>query len=676
MDAGAPAVTGSGRPLPAGWAVRWSADAEDVPPGTVHITREGAGAASTSVAFFEQGRAAWSMADERPASLTVRLEPFPTLDDVWTLFMWTRAERPAAWEAMCRYAADVRQGYWPDRVKPELAVQSVYLAIAQHHLLAEPPDRERFLAEALALCATVARKLEAGGRLLDDAILDGEPAFERYVSLLRKDRRLYLEDRERASRFLATVPAARDPKRVERTLPLLLLARPIATQFKLWARTDPQAPGGNGYPLLLVELEPGRVVLSADPASRTRVGWLAAPLTAAERARDESTDDAWYDGRDHEGTLVAAPAGGTRLSLEDVAGVLKRELRLRPIRKKLPLREIGLGALLAGGLVGLAVWLWPAGPGDDGGGGVADPGRPLDRAEVRRVVDRFQSMGEEGDHLTGYALLAGVCSYTGDRELHSPCRDARALQRLLIDHYGYDPDHIMLFVDDEDATADQHPTASNLRLGLERFEERFGRQPESSFLFFYSGHGTYRRGARRHYGLLQPAGFFESDGPEDERGWDMQDVRESIQKHIRSRHVMILLDSCQAGWATESMGDVELPPELRSNWEHPAEVVLAAASRSELAWSDDPTNPRWDGLSVFTYALLNGLTPDADGAVRADANHDGVVVDHELASYTREQVLALVRRANKPDQHPQFRRWDESGAVRGQFLLVPHPRDD
>jgi len=53
----------------------------------------------------------------------------------------------------------------------------------------------------------------------------------------------------------------------------LWLDHPQSRIFKLWARNDPQAPGGKGYSFLLVDWsQPGknRFVLSVDPAHRGR----------------------------------------------------------------------------------------------------------------------------------------------------------------------------------------------------------------------------------------------------------------------------------------------------------------------------------------------------------------------------------------------------------------------
>ena len=273
----------SGQTLPVGVSTVWSTDGKRPDGASSWLDRSVApGQDSLSLLVF---RAAEPFAN-LPRENTIALRAFPALDEVWALFLLVHkarerevAEFPAAWEAMCRYAGDVRQGLWPDRVAPEHAVQAVYLAIAQHHLLNDPPKRDEFIHEALAFCAIIGDKLTAGARLYDDDLVRGEARLERYVALLAQDRLLYQEDLGRAKKFFAELGGEMTPAGVTRSLPLLAITRPIATQFKMWARTDVAAPGGRGYPLLLIAQDKTMIVLSADPASRAKVGILAKTLS-------------------------------------------------------------------------------------------------------------------------------------------------------------------------------------------------------------------------------------------------------------------------------------------------------------------------------------------------------------------------------------------------------------
>ncbi|MBI3182289.1 MAG: caspase family protein [Myxococcales bacterium] len=634
---------------------------------------------SVSWALFRQGASALGEGLRSPfGKRRLELSELPTIDEAWALFMlaWMEAGRelPAAFEAMCRYTEDVRQGHWPDRVAPEQSVQALYLAIAQEHLLRRPPQRERFLHDAFVLFRTVAGRLAGGARLLDDPIAQGAHSLQRYSAMLASDRALYAEDLRRARRFWAKVPAQHSATGGVRRLPLLVLERPAATQFKLWARRDPAAPGGHGYPLLLTSVAGGSLVLSADPASKVQVGWLARPLTEAERAArpgSEGEGSEWYDGKDHSGTLAAAPVGGSRLSLsralEVIHGPLSLERAGPPPRARYALGGaallvVGAAAVLALTRGPTAEWLPPE---------RGAKGEPVPKAKVLNLLG--EPSGPRS--FTHHALVAGACAYSGDRELRFPCRDARAVRELLVRHYGYEERNVMYAVDrpEPGERTDGAPTAANLRLLVERFRERFGEDERSSFLFFYSGHGGYEKGARKDFGVLQPTGYFERpELPMSDRGWDMQDLLDGVRKGVPSRHVLVVLDACYSGWAVGAKGDWGLRTELMSLWNERAEVVVTAGTKGQRAWEDEaePSAWSWGGHSALTAFLLEGLTPSG-GRAPADTSGDGVVTDEELALFLRRRVPESVRAVKRAEQLPQIFRFDEHLPRSGQFLFVP-----
>lgn len=665
--------------LPSAWRIAWEGEA--VPSGAIELRLDAVPRFdATSLAFWREQLRPWGK--EYPLDDAVlSLRGFPALDEIWTAWMiaW-RAQHdalPAAWEAMCHYCADVRGGLWPDRVDPAVAVQSIYLAIAQHWLVRDPPDRARFLDEAFALCRHVAGRLEAGARLLDDDLFRGQPAFERYVALLAADQRLYRDDRARGRAFVAHCPGKSENER--RTLPLLVLAAPRATQFKLWARRDPTAPGGEGFPLLLVDSPGDPLVVSADPVSKVQISWLAAKLDERERARGGTSS--WYDGRRHGGTLVAAPTSGSVLSLDDVLACLKTELALQRVRTRSPRRAVGWAAASIAGAVAMAsIAVAVTGAGHARGGDTPTGGAKGDPLPSEQVISLVDS--DDGPRsLTHYALVVGVCGYTGDHELHHPCRDARDVRDTLIHSYGYSADNVLFMVDRPlpgEATAGI-PTARNLQKVLEGFVARYGRNPNSTFLFYYSGHGGYEKeGGQQDFGLLEPAAFFDRpDEPLRNRGWEMDRIISDIEEEVPARHLMLLMDNCYSGWAAGARGSELLSNEVYSLWKQKATVALTAAQRGQQAWEDDPAESqwRWNGHGAFTAFVLQALQVGADGRPLGDVNHDGVITDEELAAYVIKHVPESVAAVKHGEvQVPRFFRFDEHELEHGQFLFVPARR--
>ncbi|MBI5543618.1 MAG: caspase family protein [Deltaproteobacteria bacterium] len=675
--------------LPASWRLQWIGGADPVPAGALALTLSAVEGVAASVSMAVMRRAGPFAASPSRDQGDLALPEFPTLDETWALYLWAALAAgrslPPALEAVAQYAEDVRQGHWPDHVPPEQSVQALFQVIAQQHLLVRPPDRRAFLREALRLCDLVARRLVGGARLLDDPLARDEPWAQHYASMLAADQALYQEDVGRGRRFMATLPAEESLTGTERRLPLLALRRPVAAQFKLWARRDAQAPGGHGYPLLAVELAQGNVVFSADPASKVRLGWLAAPLSAAEeKARGAAA--AWYDGRRHGFTLSAAPKEGTRLSFDEVLQAVAPRLRLKAVKgagqRHLP--RVVSGVSLAAGIAVLvgAAFAWPLlhsrsvnVPAID-----VDPpaargakGEPVPKAAVLNLLGDVEQGPRSFAH---YALVAGACAYSGDRALKLPCRDAHAVRELLVQKYGYAPENVLFYVDQAEPgeRVDGAPTAANLRLGVERFRERFGEHDPASFLFYYSGHGGYEKGARKDFGVLQPTGYFDHpELPISDRGWDMQELLDAIHKGIPARHVMVVLDACYSGWAVGAKGDEVLRPELMSLWKERAEVVVSAGTKGQRAWEDEEDQRAWawGGHSAFTAFLLQGLTPTTGAPPPADRNADGVVTDEELAKYLRTRVPEAVRALKRAEQVPQFFRFDDQLPQSGQFLFVP-----
>jgi hypothetical protein len=251
------------------------------------------------------------------------------------------------------------------------------------------------------------------------------------------------------------------------------------------------------------------------------------------------------------------------------------------------------------------------------------------------------------------------------------------MRDLLVKHYGYKRQNIVYLVDKPEPgdETDGAPTAERLKLAVEQFRQKFGDKDSSSFLFYYSGHGGYIKGARQDYGVLQPAEFFGKLAglPSSHTGWDMQVLVGDIRKGVPSRHVMLLLDCCYSGWAVGAKGDDELSTHLGSMWKERAEVVLTAGSKGQRAWEDEIEERAWvwGGHSAMTAFVLEGLAVGAEGVAAADANKDHVVTDEELAKFVKERVPSSVEEQKHAKQTPTLFRFDASLPQSGQFLFVP-----
>ncbi|MFT3836064.1 MAG: caspase family protein [Myxococcaceae bacterium] len=586
-----------------------------------------------------------------PAAERFQLDELPTFDDALTLWLYVRAEAGplhASTEALCRYADDVRQGRWPETVAVEHSPQALYLALAQETLLANQQP-QRFLDDAFALFDRLAEKSAAGARLTTEPVLADVPALQRYSEALRQDERLFEDDVKRGGRYRVHLPGKASVSGAERNVSMVVLDKPVSSQFKLWARRE-------GAALVLVAQKDGIIALSANPSERIKLGWLAEALSK----RDAQP---WYAGERHEGTLIASAREGSKLSLADVVSVLQRELHARKLMRPRRMAPLGLIAAITAVLAGAVLFRQAPVPAHEVPPDRGAKGEPLPKEAVLNLL----GAADGPKAFESFALVAGVCSYTGDRALSAPCRDARAVRELLVHKLGYPEKNVLLFVDDpaEGEKVEGAPTAANLKLAVERFRERFGSNEQASFLFYYSGHGGYEKGARKDFGVLQASGYFDHpELPIADRGWDMQELIDDVRKGVPAKHVMLVLDACYSGWAVGAKGGLELSPELRSMWKERAEVVITAGTKGQRAWEDD------EGHSVMTSFFLQGL--GESGAARADGNGDGVVTDEELAQFLGDNVPRAVRDSRHAEQTPQFFRFDESLPKSGQFLFVAH----
>ncbi|KIJ61561.1 hypothetical protein HYDPIDRAFT_31169 [Hydnomerulius pinastri MD-312] len=71
--------------------------------------------------------------------------------------------------------------------------------------------------------------------------------------------------------------------------------------------------------------------------------------------------------------------------------------------------------------------------------------------------------------------------------LHNAHRNAKELQRLLIDKFGYSPDKVVVMMDRKGVDKELWPTLSNIKKQIQRFVR--GVSPGDHLFFYYSGHG-------------------------------------------------------------------------------------------------------------------------------------------------------------------------------------------
>ena len=199
----------------------------------------------------------------------------------------------------------------------------------------------------------------------------------------------------------------------------------------------------------------------------------------------------------------------------------------------------------------------------------------------------------------------------------------------------------------------EDPVWDRLDAALNRLITGPGRARDRAVLFWFSGHGhTLEEADGTKLGYIVPV-----DAPrpaQDETGFmrraiDMRQI-ETVAKRIRSKHVLMVFDSCFSG-ALFSM--------VRSAPSHYIEEKIAAPVREFITAGRE--NEQVPDQSVFKTVFIQGIT---DGY--ADMNRDGYVTGEELGAYLQENVINYSRKA----QHPQFGKINNPRLDKGDFVFV------
>ncbi|MET0914833.1 MAG: caspase family protein [Jiangellaceae bacterium] len=245
-----------------------------------------------------------------------------------------------------------------------------------------------------------------------------------------------------------------------------------------------------------------------------------------------------------------------------------------------------------------------------------------------------------------FALLLAVSQYADPAlsRLRSPAVDAVALRDLLADpEIGA---FAVTSVFDEKAQA--------MRLAVEEFLT--DRRPDDLVLVYLSCHGLVDARRRLYFAARDTLkNRLASSGVEAH--WLLEQLED-----CRARRQVVVLDCCFSGaFAQGAKGDTDLALGERLMGDGRGRVVLTASRGTEYSFEGDPTEGRPPPGSVFTTALVSGITSG-----EADADDDGQISVDEAYAYAFEKV-----REAGAQQTPQ--RW--LYGAEGSIVLARTPVD-
>jgi hypothetical protein len=259
-----------------------------------------------------------------------------------------------------------------------------------------------------------------------------------------------------------------------------------------------------------------------------------------------------------------------------------------------------------------------------------------------RVMQMETSTAPLGDRR--FALLIAVSQYADPSlsRLRAPASDSVALRDLLAD-----PE-----IGGFDVTSVFDEKAQGIRLALEEFLS--DRSPDDVVLVYLSSHGLVDVRRRLYFAARDTLkNRLAASGVEAH--WVLDQLEE-----CRARRQVVILDCCFSGaFAQGAKGDPDLALGERLMGQGRGRVVLTASRSTEYSFEGEPVEGAPAPGSVFTSALVEGITSG-----NADADGDGYISVDDAYAYAFETV----RRAGYP-QTPQ--RW--LYGAEGSIVLARRP---
>lgn len=241
-----------------------------------------------------------------------------------------------------------------------------------------------------------------------------------------------------------------------------------------------------------------------------------------------------------------------------------------------------------------------------------------------------------------HALVVGVSNYEKWPRLPNATKDAKEVAEKL-SKMGFS---VNLLLD---------PTSQEMKKALSYVTYEIGIEKERAILIYYAGFGhteTLANGAHLGYIIPRDCPLMGND-PQGfvNRAISMKDL-ETLSLRIRSKHVLMLFDSCfSAGLFTLTRG-IELSV-ISKKINFPVRQFITAGSANEAV----------PDKSIFTHFLLIGL----DG--HADLDKDGYITGTELGLYLSKKVANY----SNGRQHPQYGKIMDPKLDKGDFVFALAP---
>ena len=251
-------------------------------------------------------------------------------------------------------------------------------------------------------------------------------------------------------------------------------------------------------------------------------------------------------------------------------------------------------------------------------------------------------ISKHGDILNLYkdyhALVIGITNYERWPRLPNAINDAKEVASKLKD-LGFD---VKLVLD---------PTSREIKTLLSEMVYKMGIEENRAILFYYAGHGeteTLADKSSMGYIIPRDCPLLEKDPMSfATHAISMRDI-ESASLRIRSKHVLMLFDSCFSGSLFALVRAV--PADITEKSTLPVRQYITAGREDEQV----------PDKSMFKRCFLIGLDGDAD------LTGGGYITGSELGMYLSDKVINYTHRR----QHPQYGKINNPDLDRGDFIFA------
>ena len=217
------------------------------------------------------------------------------------------------------------------------------------------------------------------------------------------------------------------------------------------------------------------------------------------------------------------------------------------------------------------------------------------------------------------ALVIGISKYsnTGWQDLGTACNDAKAVGKILREHYGFNVTELM----------DEQATHGNI---LRTFDQLMNLTEHDALLVYFAGHGYYDKQMDEGYWIPYGAQRQRMNLPAKE-DWLWNSNLTRIINTIPARHVLVIADTCYGGSLFRGENEVS---DKSGNWYQRA---IAIPSRFLITSGNiEPVLDSGIRHSVFAQQLLNFLEYTEKNIF--SASDIGIAIRTEVSELTGQLV--------------------------------------